>query len=109
MPRSPAALRVALAHDTHTDPLKQTQPPFTSKHEKLAHALLEPTRIYVKSVLPLMKARKIKAAAHITGTVALFPPALSHSSHSSRHSPRVSCRVVRCRAVSRVCRAVRYL
>lgn len=43
------------------------KPPFASKHEKLAHALLEPTRIYVKSVLPLMKARKIKAAAHITG------------------------------------------
>lgn len=43
------------------------KPPFPSKHEKLAHALLEPTRIYVKSVLPLMKARQIKAAAHITG------------------------------------------
>jgi phosphoribosylformylglycinamidine cyclo-ligase len=33
----------------------------------LAQALMEPTRIYVKSVLPLMKAGKIKGAAHITG------------------------------------------
>jgi phosphoribosylaminoimidazole synthetase len=33
----------------------------------LAQALMEPTRIYVKSVLPLMKAGKIKGAAHVTG------------------------------------------
>ncbi len=33
----------------------------------LAQALMEPTRIYVKSVLPLMKAGLIKGAAHITG------------------------------------------
>ena len=33
----------------------------------LAQALMEPTHIYVKSVLPLMKAGKIKGAAHITG------------------------------------------
>lgn len=33
----------------------------------LGHALLEPTRIYVKSVLALHKARILKAAAHITG------------------------------------------
>jgi len=29
--------------------------------------LLTPTRIYIRSVLPLMKAGKVKAAAHITG------------------------------------------
>ncbi len=33
----------------------------------LAQALMEPTRIYVKSVLPLMKAGLVKAGAHITG------------------------------------------
>jgi phosphoribosylformylglycinamidine cyclo-ligase/phosphoribosylamine--glycine ligase/phosphoribosylglycinamide formyltransferase/phosphoribosylformylglycinamidine cyclo-ligase len=33
----------------------------------LAEALMRPTRIYVKSVLPLMKADMIKGAAHITG------------------------------------------
>ena len=33
----------------------------------LAQALMEPTRIYVKSVLPLMKTGLIKGAAHITG------------------------------------------
>ena len=33
----------------------------------LAEALMRPTRIYVKTVLPLMKADLIKGAAHITG------------------------------------------
>ncbi len=33
----------------------------------LAEALMTPTRIYVKSVLPLAKAGKIKGGAHITG------------------------------------------
>ena len=33
----------------------------------LAEALMRPTRIYVKTVLPLMKADMVKGAAHITG------------------------------------------
>ena len=33
----------------------------------LAQALMEPTRIYVKSVLPVMKDGLVKGAAHITG------------------------------------------
>lgn len=34
---------------------------------KIGEALLEPTKIYCKSVLPLMKDGKVKAFAHITG------------------------------------------
>lgn len=37
------------------------------KDRSLAQALMEPTRIYVKPVLPLMKAGLVKGAAHITG------------------------------------------
>ncbi len=33
----------------------------------LAEALLEPTRIYVRSVLPLLKAGRVSGGAHITG------------------------------------------
>ncbi len=33
----------------------------------LAQALLEPTRIYIKTVLPHLKAGRVKALAHITG------------------------------------------
>ncbi|MDO9125939.1 MAG: phosphoribosylformylglycinamidine cyclo-ligase, partial [Parvibaculum sp.] len=38
-----------------------------ARDRTLAQALMEPTRIYVKPVLPLMKAGLIKGAAHITG------------------------------------------
>jgi phosphoribosylformylglycinamidine cyclo-ligase len=38
-----------------------------AKGMSLAQALLEPTRIYIKTVLPLMKAGLIKGGAHITG------------------------------------------
>jgi phosphoribosylformylglycinamidine cyclo-ligase len=40
--------------------------PFDQK-KKLGEALLAPTRIYVKSVLPLTRMKRIKGLAHITG------------------------------------------
>ncbi|NEX91331.1 phosphoribosylformylglycinamidine cyclo-ligase [Caulobacter sp. 17J65-9] len=38
-----------------------------AKDRTLAQALMEPTRIYVKSLLPLMKGGLVKGGAHITG------------------------------------------
>jgi len=38
-----------------------------AKDQSLAQTLMEPTRIYIKSVLPLMKSGLIKGGAHITG------------------------------------------
>jgi phosphoribosylaminoimidazole synthetase len=38
-----------------------------ARERSLAQALMEPTRIYVKSLLPLMKAGLIKAGVHVTG------------------------------------------
>lgn len=42
-------------------------PPFASDATTLGQALLVPTRIYVRLLLPLLRERRIKALAHITG------------------------------------------
>lgn len=39
------------------------------KARSLGEVLLTPTRIYVKSLLPLMKAGNVKAFVHVTGMV----------------------------------------
>ena len=41
--------------------------PFHTQHATLGSALLEPTRIYVSALMPLLRHGKIKAMAHITG------------------------------------------
>merc|ERR1719473_1083967 len=47
--------------------LSYTDPAPWNKDKTVGADLLTPTRIYVRSVLPLMKAGRVKAAAHITG------------------------------------------
>ena len=45
----------------------KTKTPYESSKRNLGDDLIEPTKIYVKYVLPLIKKKKISAIAHITG------------------------------------------
>lgn len=47
--------------------LKWTDPAPFAEGQTLAEALMTPTRIYVKSILPVMKSGLVNAGAHITG------------------------------------------
>ena len=51
--------------------------PSGSEGESIARELLTPTRIYAKSLLPLLKSQKIKGLAHITGSGFLNVPRIS--------------------------------
>merc|ERR1719197_810660 len=51
----------------HSNGLSLNDPAPWNKEKSVGADLLTPTRIYVRSVLPLMKAGRVKAAAHITG------------------------------------------
>jgi phosphoribosylformylglycinamidine cyclo-ligase len=46
---------------------KLDEPSPSASGQSLGDALLEPTRIYVRTLLPLVQERKIKGLAHITG------------------------------------------
>ena len=56
----------------------------------LIHALLEPTRIYVKPLLPIVRAGKIAALAHVTGGGLLenVPRVLPDGLHAFIHADR---------------------
>ena len=60
----------------------------------LGEALLEPTRIYVRSLLPLVQERRIKGLAHITGGGLLenIPRVLPDGCHAIVDTARWPCR-----------------
>lgn len=63
--------------------------PFSS-HSSLGEALLEPTRIYVKALLPVIRAQLVKSMVHITGGGFL--------DNVPRSLPRDKCAEIECKS-----------
>jgi phosphoribosylformylglycinamidine cyclo-ligase len=58
--------------------------------EKLAKELLTPTKIYVKSLMPLLQGKAVKGLAHITGSGFLNVPRISEKVSYEIHLPSES-------------------